>query len=893
MKTASFNVDSKAWLSTLDQKVLSSWIASKSKPAERPEFYLSRPELLQRLDYGKAITWLLAPAGFGKTVLISEWFNQTLAQADAIGLWLSLDPKDNHVSFLLRHILDVVNNRVLGIANDALKHWQSFIDRNELPDESVLILLLDALKNVDLQIIIVLDDLHYIESETAWQVVQYLMTNLVDNVRLVFSSRFIPVALGRLRLDPKLEFIKQKDLVFNLQNTSLWLRNSGVDNQQMALTLIQRMQGWPAGLGLWRANFKLIEANAVKNNPVAIESPSNSALVDAQEDITDYLMGEVLDGLTPELKHFLISISPLKSVNENLCNEVLGIEDSCLFIQQLIRQNIFIEPLKHRSGWYVLHPLLSESLSQYHGDQQIVNIHFKAFNYLKQHGFRVEAIQHARLGKLSEDVIIWIESEVDQIIADLDFSAVLEWCDFVGENLIDRSIRLQLMRIWSWLLTYQYSKAEISLKRINVALIELSYPGQLVAINGFLARGRGEVEQARGLCELALSELPNDRFAIRALMCSTLSNLELSVEKTERARFWNRKAMEIARQFKATGLEVLALFDYARIELFRGHFSRSSDVVGQGLALANDLPMQSGLYPRARLTLYRAFIRWLQGDLEGAKQDVYSGIDEASRCRDVVVLYGYSLLSLMFMTEQKNEAALEVLDQAERLMQQWQVDLRVYQYWVAIVKANIWMSLGKWDRAAEAVVDITNTDRSPDLFPMQSSLYGLTCARLSFKNAEYDQAQSLLTSVINRDNAGIVKLAAIQLSAVIYRTMDEPERAAEAWQQGVELTLKGKIRLDFLQLVKGTLPEDALPKTLSVALDVKLKAQGLTESANLSLREKEVLLQIAEGYSNQEIADQLFISLHTVKTHARKINVKLGAKSRTQAIVRARALDII
>jgi LuxR family maltose regulon positive regulatory protein len=65
------------------------------------------------------------------------------------------------------------------------------------------------------------------------------------------------------------------------------------------------------------------------------------------------------------------------------------------------------------------------------------------------------------------------------------------------------------------------------------------------------------------------------------------------------------------------------------------------------------------------------------------------------------------------------------------------------------------------------------------------------------------------------------------------------------------------------------------------------------DSSNLSIREQEVLVLIAEGYSNQGIADHLFISLHTVKTHARKINAKLGAKSRTQAIVKARERMII
>ena len=61
----------------------------------------------------------------------------------------------------------------------------------------------------------------------------------------------------------------------------------------------------------------------------------------------------------------------------------------------------------------------------------------------------------------------------------------------------------------------------------------------------------------------------------------------------------------------------------------------------------------------------------------------------------------------------------------------------------------------------------------------------------------------------------------------------------------------------------------------------------------ISDREQGVLELIAQNLSNQEIADKLHISLHTVKTHARRINAKLDVKSRTQAIVRARELGIL
>ena len=61
----------------------------------------------------------------------------------------------------------------------------------------------------------------------------------------------------------------------------------------------------------------------------------------------------------------------------------------------------------------------------------------------------------------------------------------------------------------------------------------------------------------------------------------------------------------------------------------------------------------------------------------------------------------------------------------------------------------------------------------------------------------------------------------------------------------------------------------------------------------LSARELEVLPLIADGLTNQEIAARLYLSLHTVKAHARNIYAKLGVSSRTQAAARGRALGLL
>ena len=915
MKTAEFNSDQQAWLSKLDQKVLSSWVALKSKAIELPDHFLARPELSKRISQGKAITWLLAPAGYGKSVLLSDWYGRHVNQPDAsqsanqsnsqsskqgaLGLWLTLDSKDNHEAFLLRHLLEAANKVMTGVATDALAHWSATMNQGSLDCEEVLLLFLDELASLNCPLVLVLDNVHEIEDTAAWQVIQCLMIQLPANMRLLMASRYIPNSLGRLRLDSRLEFIKQQDLAFNFQQVTAWLQQAGINDQQQALSLMQRMQGWPAGLGLW---LLCRESSAWPED-----------LGNEREQLADYLMGEVLSGLDPKLKDFLIRIAPLTSFNEILCNEVLGIEDSLHWIQQLVHHNLFIESIDQRSGWFTLHPLLAELLCQYSSEQERQQTHLAAFNSLKQQGFRIEALQHARLGKLTQEAALWIESEVDRIIADLDFATVLAWCDVVGRDIIASSARLQLMQIWSLLLTYQYAAVGRLVNQLDTHLIERNYPGQLLALRGFIARGEGDYAQARSLCELALRELPEDRFPIRVLMCSTLCNIELVSQKPENARLWNRLALDIARQHQALGLEVFALFDYARVEQYRGHLQRSAEVVDQGLELTLRLPQQARLFPHARLIIYRAFMRWLKGDVEGARQDAYVGINEANRCRDVIVLYGYSLLALIHIMNKEGKAALVIIAEAERLMQRWQVSEQVYQNWIAIVKANIWMALEKWDRAQECLDSVTKDNdqfgtNHAELFPMQAGLYRLSCARLLFHNKEYSNAIRVLDSTDLKEQAGIVQLSGTFFKAAAYSLKNEKSKARKIWQQGLQFAKEENIQLDLSQFLSINIIDFesdigaiiALAEESHTASKIHVKqepassaASAFIESSNLSSREQEVLGLIAEGYSNQGIADQLFISLHTVKTHARKINAKLGAKSRTQAIVKARERMII
>jgi ATP/maltotriose-dependent transcriptional regulator MalT len=74
---------------------------------------------------------------------------------------------------------------------------------------------------------------------------------------------------------------------------------------------------------------------------------------------------------------------------------------------------------------------------------------------------------------------------------------------------------------------------------------------------------------------------------------------------------------------------------------------------------------------------------------------------------------------------------------------------------------------------------------------------------------------------------------------------------------------------------------------------IKFDVDGILEKYNISKREHEVLILIAKGLSNKEIASTLFLSTNTIKTHSSNLFAKLDVKRRTQAVQKALELGLL
>ncbi|WP_430460039.1 LuxR C-terminal-related transcriptional regulator [Thalassolituus sp. LLYu03] len=861
-----------SWLETLDQRAIAASVALKGRRPDAPVNGLERSALLAQAAHDHRVVWLNAPAGYGKTILMSDYARTAEREGKPV-IWLTLDNRDAPADAFLRHFLEASELQLPGVATDALAHWHETRRRGQVDTEQVLLLWLQELATFERPLLLCFDDVHVLYSSDSFQVLNLMIEQVQADVTIILASRFIPVSLGRLQLNPSLCWLRSGELAFTDDDVQRLLQQHEVEAApRLVPGLMQRLQGWPAGLAIWLLCYR------------AAGRPLEPAPALGQQEMNDYLLGETLHRLDVPLQTFIRQAAVLGTFSEALLASVTGDAGYHEPLQRALRLNLFIDALPHHPGWFRVHPVMAGLLASDIPVHERQALHRRAFDWLSVHQEPVAALYHARCAGLGREILGWVEQEAETILADLDIAGLLDWFGQLDSELLHQSPRLMAIASWAWLLTHQRDKAEGMIQRLLARRVLPDY--EEAALLGYLDRARGQLTAAQEHCRRALEQLPQERFTLRILMSSTLAHLCLAAQDPDGARIWNRLAQDLARQFRAPAMEALALFDYARIEFNRGHLGHCSVLTDHGLALLADGARQAERLPRGRLLLYRAVMLWLrEGYTDTLEELLQQGIAAAASVHDVCVCYGYAVAAIGQVEQGNFSRALENVGLAERLMQRWQVDPDSYQ-WLALVKANIWISQGKVARA-QSTLDRLLGGRPyqqlprPELFPMLPGFTALTQARLYLASGRASDSLQVADSAL-RQAPGTLATLLLQLARAAAQRMLSAGSDTQAAAHLLHLLRREGVGNHLLSWIPAfQVPGDELPAEVADA------------AVNLSERELEVLRKIAQGHSNQEIADQLFISLHTVKTHARKINVKLAARSRTQAIRRAQELNLL
>ncbi|GAB5426394.1 MAG: LuxR C-terminal-related transcriptional regulator [Crocinitomicaceae bacterium] len=863
---------------------------------------VSRTHLIDRLNQGlqARLTLICAPAGFGKTTLISEW----LSQSDHPSAWLSLDEQDNEPTRFLTYVIAALQTIEPHIGDDLLKLLQS----PQPPTiDTLLIPLINALATMPETFILVLDDYHVLDTQEIDAALAFLLDNLPPKMHIIITTREDPqIPLAKYRARAELTELRADDLRFTNTEMQAFLNQiMGLDLSTDAISALEtRTEGWIASL----------QMVAISLQGQSDKTQFIDAFTGSHRYIMDYLLEEVLNQQSQEIRAFLLQTSILKRLNADLCDAVTQTNDSQLVLEQLEKGNLFIIPLDNTRQWYRYHHLFADTLQarlNREAPESIAIIHQRVAKWYEDNGYVLDAIYHAFLADDYEHVVHLLEL----VWADLDLSyhagPWFKWAKRLPQEIILARPLLCLGFAWSLVSEGDFVSGEpyldVAEKYVNHYRTNNEEPDHLhwhmvaagsLSARAFIALAHHEIDQAIDYAEESLTH-SIDPMKTSHRQASAVLGFSLWAKGDLKA------ADEIFENFltRTNYLEVGVIPYIADLRVELGNMQGAKHIFEEGL---NRIEQSS---PYIETELYRRFAE-LHLDL--------GGWDEFKNYLALTKAIGENFAPLRweqryYVTQSQYLAligdydmALDNLDLAEKkYLPTAMPSIRP----IIAQKARIWLMQGRLDEVkywakqqgiAQADYHYLKEYEHITLARLYSEQY-----RQSHADDVYKQASVLLAQLLSEAESGARVRSMIEiliLQAELGALSNDLESALSILNQALDMAApQGYI---FLFAIEGERLKPLLQQSnhayarhlLAVLSDVSTTAKTKQPTGSLdalSERELEVLTLIADGLSNREISERLFIALDTVKGHNRSIYQKLQVRRRTEAVSRARELGLI
>ena len=894
-------------------------------PPLRPEL-VPRPRLVERLNHALApgisqvdgasaggfarkLTLVSAPAGFGKTTLLSQWLHGRLAAAPPLQVaWLSLDPGDNDPARFLAYAIAALQGLEPGLGEGVLGAYRS---PQPPPTEALLAALINELARLPSPTVLVLDDYHLIEAQAIHSMLAFLLEHLPAQMHLVIATRADPpLALSRLRARGQMTEVRVDDLRFAPAEATAFL-NQAMDLDLAAgeISVLQsRTEGWIAGLQLAALS---IESRGPDQGAQGL-SDFVQAFAGDDRYVVDYLMEEVLRCQPEPVQTFLLQTSILSRLGASLCDVVTGQANSRATLQALEQGNLFVVALDPKRAWYRYHRLFADLLRQRLGQsqpEQIPVLHRRASEWYEQNGWEAEAVEHALTAGDFERAAQLIVQFQWGMVARGERATVLGWLNALPGEMVRTQPRLCLTAAWGLLAAMELDAVEPRLRDAERAVRALSQPNQIAALLGEMATIRATVASLRG--ELpesiryaleALAHLPKDELFLRGIVTNVLgTGYEVSGETAAASQSF-AEAADLCRQAGNPVMALIALCNLGRMQELQGQLHLTQGTYREALRFAAEqgeppLPV-TGL---AYVGLGVLHLEW--NNLSEAERHLQEGLRLGRRLGIVEIqVVGHTVLAQVYQAQGEAPKALEAMAEAEQLEGEYRVSAGTAAR-MAASRARIWLAQGdlaaaaRWARESGLGVDSE--------LPYPREFEQITLAWLLLARGEPVQAARLLESLLCAAEAQGRLGSAIEISALLAlarQAQGETEAALAALGRSLSLAEpegyvrtfvdKGRPLAGLLRRLAASTAASGYAGDLLAAIGTPVPAaQPLVEP--LSERELDVLRGIAAGLSNREIAAELVITVGTTKWHINNIFGKLQVSRRTEAVARARELGLL
>ncbi|MBN1247112.1 MAG: hypothetical protein JXC32_05600 [Anaerolineae bacterium] len=894
-------------------------------PQVHPEV-VPRPRLLSRLDGGLRcpLTLVSAAAGFGKTTLLSAW----IASRGMDAAWVSLDERDDDPRRFWAYVIAALQTQWPEVGATAAVMLQT---PQFPPIEGVLTELLNDVASQEGQHVLVLDDYHVIDAEAIHHGIGYLVDHLPPQLRLVLSSRTDPpLPLALLRARRQVLELRSADLRFTSDEASAFLNEVmrlSLDANDLA-ALDTLIEGWAAGLQL----------AALSLQDVADVGAFVGSFSGSHRYVFDYLAHEIFYRQPETLRAFLLRTALLPRLSSDLCEAVTGHENGQALLEALERANLFVLPLDRERHWYRYHRLFADFLRAQMRDQlpsdEIADLHRRASHWFGMREEYDDAISHALAAEDVPATMALVRRAAKEQFKHSELQTFLGWLGALPREAVARDAYLSMAGAWAALALGQNEPAESYIRSVELALGSpdtatgkqlldrvAGVRAEVSVIRASLAFNRMDLSAVKRLCHEAQTYMAegqdgvfNDRVSLLGIAAFDQALAREFSGETDAAVRAFEQANVLLREDENSHVLPMSISHLAQLQVQRGQLRAAAATYEAACDSVDVGPARSPLGGLAFTGMGSLLYEW--NHLDAAETYLRQGLELGQRWSEwEILLAGYTGLVRIALARGQVACASEVLEkcasEAERMAVAWTQPV------VQGLQAVLALRRGEVGVAEQWAAQTRHLDAGPIPYPLeaQALLLAQICVALGQVDRGLDLVSRLLPTVRQGGRYGRVIEARV-IEACARAAQGDRPTALTALAEALQLAEpEGYVRT-FVdagdQLIALLHEVDVLPgytaRLLAAASESKPERMGDTTKAPqmvsgasdapippeaLSDRELEVLALMAEGMTNQAIADSLFISINTVKTHARHVYEKLGVHNRAQAAHKAAELHLL
>jgi LuxR family maltose regulon positive regulatory protein len=891
-------------------------------PAE--DDLVSRSRLFLRLDKGlqRPLTLVSAPAGYGKSILVSSW----LKTCEYPHVWVSLDERDSQFELFLGYFLGAIES----LFPAAVPETRAMAKTGKVKSLPKLAeKLANELEQVQQKFVLVLDDYHHIQDQAVNGLLSELLNHHSRQLHLVLISRQdppLPIAIFRARR--QLTEIRVQDIRFTSSETLAFLEMVSKEpvEESIATAWAEKTEGWVTGLRLTALGLR--HQDGINVGILKFEREAHYVM--------DYLFSEVFAVQPLAVRRYLVRTAIVDRFCASLCDALFDPAsergrremDGKDFLALVQAKNLFVVPLDSANRWFRFHhcfkQLLQNQLKLLSNHDDISLFHGRASKWFTTHDLADEALDHALAGGNHQAAAHLVEKAGFRAMENQQWPRIEEWLQRLPDDVVDQHVGLVILKAWTYQVRSRIKemaetleKADFLLQKAPPSLDDLQFfKGCWAALRCFNHYLELDNEKSLDFSRQAVALIPDGYPLLRAFASVFQARaLQMAGHIQDAVAVMHQSLDD--QNLKGNNSQALLLTGLCFINWQEAHLP-ALRLTAKGLLTLGE---ESGMPEiQARGRFFMGLVHYQRNELDQAEQMLASLWDHQYVQKTWNFFNSAFALALTYQAQGRPRKAYEVADWVvDHAMQiQNAFPMQVGQaFWAELAlrqgrqkEAEIWaqrfmpgsshahyrfyqpqLTLAKilmstqipetLQKASKSLVSIENFADATHNRPVKMTVLALQALLLEQNGDRASAFEKLKKSITMADSGHCLRPLldlGPQLGDLLRRLLER------GWTNGFAASLLSAFSGETQQGIPDDVPAEESPVS---------SPKPIHPATPLTNREILVFQQLAQHLQNKEIAENLFISHETVKTHLKNIYRKLEVNNRQKAISRGRALGLL